>query len=119
MGVIRLKQLTFQALHGALPHEKQIPQEFWVDLAIKMDLTAAGSSDRLEDTINYSTVADCIGEVMMGPPVDLLETLAYRMIIAVRSLDKRIQRVDVRVTKVAPPINVVSLGASVELSDGE
>lgn len=117
MGRINLRQMRFHTCHGALPHEQHVAQEFWVDVSIDLDLEAAGERDRLADTVNYGEVAGLVETVMMGPPVRLLETLATRIYHDVRDLDQRIQRVEVRVVKVDPPIGVPSGGVEVVVGD--
>ncbi|MCY0879530.1 MAG: dihydroneopterin aldolase [Firmicutes bacterium] len=119
MGRIRLKQLRFYACHGVLPHEHQVPQEFWVDVDLLVPFKEAAEHDQLTETVDYAQVAEAVQGVMMGPPVRLLETLAYQILRRVRALDARILRVEVRVTKVAPPIGVPSHGVEVVVTDGD
>jgi dihydroneopterin aldolase len=119
MGKIKLNRLRFHTRHGALPHEQHVAQEFWVDIVMELSLKKAGRSDRLADTIHYGKVAAVVEEIMMGPPVKLLETLAHRIHEAIRALDPRIMRLEVRVTKVDPPIGVPSGGVEVVLTDDD
>ncbi|MDA8206512.1 MAG: dihydroneopterin aldolase [Thermaerobacter sp.] len=118
MGRIKLNRMRFHTCHGALPHEQHVAQEFWVDVTLELDLTNAGMSDRLADTVHYGRVASVVEEIMMGPPVKLLETLAHRIHRSVRELDHRIGWLEVRVTKVDPPIGVPSGGVEVVVEDG-
>lgn len=119
MGTIRLKRLQFHTCHGALPHERHVAQEFWVDVTLQLSLSRAGQTDRLRDTVNYATVVSAVEEIMMGPPVKLLETLAWRIHDTVRSLDDRIEHLEVRVTKADPPIGVACEGVEVAFIDGD
>lgn len=117
MGQIKLTQLRFHTCHGALPHEQHVAQEFWVDVEVHMDVSAAGESDRLRDTVNYAAIAHAVEAIMMGPPVKLLETLATRIHSAVHGQDPRIDRVGVKVTKVDPPLGIPSGGVAVVVDD--
>ncbi len=117
MGRINLRQMRFHTCHGALPHEQHVAQEFWVDVSMDLNLGPAGESDRLADTVNYGEAAALVEKIMMGPPVRLLETLATRIYHGVRDLDPRIERVEVRVVKVDPPIGVPSGGVEVMVGD--
>ena len=54
---ITLRAVTARARHGVLPEEKITPQPFIVDLDLEADLSGAGASDRLADTVNYATIA--------------------------------------------------------------
>ena len=117
MAAIRLQQLRFYTCHGALPQERETPQEFFVDVDITVDITSAGQSDQLSDTVNYAAIARTVEEIMMGPAVTLLETLATRLRARIRLVDTRIQAVRVAVTKVNPPLAMPSSGVQVIVSD--
>lgn len=119
MGTIKLKQMRFHTCHGALPHEQHVAQEFWVDVTLDLPLAAAGQSDRLKDTVNYGRVALVVEQIMMGEPVKLLETLAYRIHQEIAGLDPRVRHVTVHVTKVDPPIGVPSGGVEVIVGDDD
>lgn len=118
MGRIKLHRMKFYACHGALDFEREVPQEFWVDVTIDIDLHRAGQTDALSDTVNYAAVADAVRSLMTGPPIALLETVAYRLHQAVRELDDRIRGAEIRVRKVHPPISVPSDGVEVVVGDG-
>ncbi len=111
---IRLHDLQYQAKHGALPHEKNVPQPFQVDVEIGLDTTLAARDDRLSETVNYAAVVRRINTVMAASPVNLLETLAER--IAQEVLDSpRVVQVGVRVRKMAPPVDGVVGYVEVEI----
>ncbi len=38
--------------HGLFDHERQNGQDFFVDVALTVDLSAASKSDEIQDTIN-------------------------------------------------------------------
>jgi dihydroneopterin aldolase len=111
---IRLHQLQYQATHGALPHEKTVPQPFWVDVEMRVDTVRAGTADLLGETVNYAEVVLKINEVMALPPVNLLETLAERIAQAVLMFPG-VSQAGVRVKKMAPPIEAVGGHVEVEI----
>ena len=76
---IILSGMVFYGFHGANSEEKELGQRFIVDLEIEYDLRAAGESDNLADTINYSRFYRAVKEVMEGPSLNLLETVAQRI----------------------------------------
>ena len=45
--------MAFYGYHGNLASEQEQGQRFFVDVEIITDLTKAGQSDQLEDSINY------------------------------------------------------------------
>ena len=71
---------------------------------MEADLRRAGATDDLADTVNYSTLYGAVRDVLKGPPVNLLETLAER--VAERVLrDFPVTAVRVRVGKPGVPID--------------
>ena len=40
--------------HGLFEHERRDGQDFFVDVALSVDLNAAAKSDSIEDTVNYA-----------------------------------------------------------------
>ncbi len=51
-------------------------QRFLVDVALESDLRAAGASDDLDRTINYSAVYKRVRAIVEGPPRGLIEAVA-------------------------------------------
>ncbi len=63
--------------HGVLPQEQEDGQEFLVDVVLGVfSMAAAARRDDLRDTVDYGAVAQAVVEVVTGPPVQLIETLA-------------------------------------------
>ena len=67
--------MAFYGYHGNLESEKSQGQRFYVDVEIKTDLTKAGQSDDLQDSINYVEVYDIVSTIMTGESRNLLERL--------------------------------------------
>ena len=42
--------------HGDLPEERKLGQKFLVDLELNLDLSIAGKSDELSDTVDYPQI---------------------------------------------------------------
>lgn len=66
--------------HGVLAHERAHGQDFVVDAAIELDLGRAARSDNVEDSVHYGELASALAAVVAGDPVNLLETLAERLL---------------------------------------
>ena len=60
MDRIVLKNMAFYGYHGNLASEQEQGQRFFVDVEIITDLTKAGQSDQLEDSINYVEVYEIV-----------------------------------------------------------
>jgi dihydroneopterin aldolase len=87
---IRMLELQFFTLVGDLPHERTTPQPLEVDVEARVDLSAAGRSDRLEDAIDYRRIHQRVVEGIEGHAEDaphLLETVAERVAERVLELD--------------------------------
>ena len=93
-------------VHGVLPEEQTRPQPFEVDLELIVDLSVAGQSDNLEDTVDYSAVCEAVSRVVSSEQYQLLERLADR-IAEVCCSDPRVKGVVVEVRKVHPPVRAM------------
>lgn len=101
---IRLTGIAAVGHHGVLAHETRDGQPFRVDAELQVDLRAAGRSDELADTVDYSAVAERIEALIAGEPLALIETLAHRLAGAVLAVDRRIARVEITVHKPEAPL---------------
>lgn len=62
--------------HGVLASEKVDGQPFVVDVVMELDLSRAGRTDALDDTVSYADVATDVMARITGPSFDLIERLA-------------------------------------------
>ncbi len=79
MDKIIIKGLRVYAYHGVKEAEKEKGQPFELDVTLSLDLSAAGASDDLTRTVNYSTVSKRIVAVMLAEKNDLIERAATRV----------------------------------------
>jgi dihydroneopterin aldolase len=114
MDRILLEGLVFVGHHGDLPAERELGVRLTVDVAMETDLRAAGASDRLEDTIDYTVAHRLVGEVVRGEPCRLLETVAERIAARLLTLDG-VSRVTVRIRK-RPPLEAELRSLGVEVT---
>ena len=106
MGRIVIAGLRELGVHGVLPEEQTRPQPFEVDVELTVDLDAAGGSDALEDTVDYSAVSEAISRVVRSERYQLLERLATRIAEVCRT-DERVTSVVVTVRKLHPPVRAM------------
>ena len=90
--------MSFQGRHGVRPDEREHPQEFKVDLDIEADLSRAGKSDLLVDTVDYRQAHAAVKRVIEGESRQLLEAIASEIAELVLALP-RVERVWVRIAK--------------------
>ena len=79
MDRIFLRGMRFMACHGVLPHEREVPQPFEVDVEMGLDLRAAGESDDLGNTVNYAKVYDVVSTVLTVTRKYLIEAIAEKI----------------------------------------
>ena len=106
MGTIVIKGLRELGVHGVLPEEQTRPQPFEVDVELTVDVSGAGQSDALDDTVDYSAVAEAVSRVVTSERYFLLERLATR-IGEVCRVDERVTGVVVTVRKLHPPVRAM------------
>ncbi|KMO86217.1 dienelactone hydrolase [Megasphaera cerevisiae DSM 20462] len=76
MDKIVLKGMRFYGYHGCLPEETKNGQPFYIDAVLYLDLSNAGQSDLLSDTVDYSQVYGLIHEIVEQRIYRLIERLA-------------------------------------------
>lgn len=109
MDAIHLTGIRGYGYTGALPEEQVLGQWFEVDLTLWLDLSAAGCSDRLEDTLDYRRAIATVQQLIQTSKFALLERLATAIAEALLAQEispgsPPIQQVQVRLTKLAAPI---------------
>ncbi|MGO1960086.1 MAG: dihydroneopterin aldolase [Yaniella sp.] len=104
MGTISLTGLRVRGYHGVLEHERATGQTFLVDLELDLDIDQAAATDDVAATVNYAEVAAVVENIITGPPVNLIETLAVTMADSILTEFSRITSVRVTVNKPQAPI---------------
>lgn len=98
MDQIHIWRLKLNVVIGVYPRERKAPQAVIVELALHMDLQAAGRSDRLADTIDYAALIARVRKAVAKSRFKLLEALAERLAgLCLR--EPRVAAVDVSVAK--------------------
>jgi 7,8-dihydroneopterin aldolase/epimerase/oxygenase len=101
--MIKLSGLRAKGHHGVYDFERADGQEFIVDVALELDLSRAAASDDVADTVHYGELATALVKVITGEPVNLIETLADRL-LDVCLADERVEAAEVTVHKPQAPI---------------
>ncbi|RQD74351.1 MAG: dihydroneopterin aldolase [Candidatus Syntrophonatronum acetioxidans] len=100
---IIMNEMSFYGYHGVLPSEKAQGQKFLVTLEVCLDLSQAGKTDNLKDTIDYASIYKEVRNLMKGKRYNLLETLAENIAGVVLSIE-RVREVVVKIKKPWAPI---------------
>lgn len=100
---IEIRGLRAMGICGALPEEQSRVQPLEVDADVEADLSTAGQSDELTDTIDYAALTAELERVLTSERFTLLERLAQRL-CDVLLADERVESVTVSVRKLRPPV---------------
>jgi dihydroneopterin aldolase len=100
---ILISGLRELGVHGVLPEEQLRPQPFEVDIELLVDVSAAGKSDDLDETVDYGAVCEAVSRIVSSEQYRLLERLATRIAEVCRA-DPRVAGVVVEVRKLHPPV---------------
>lgn len=96
MIVVEVAGLELHGHHGASEGEQERGQAFLFDL--RLEVSDAALSDRIEDAVDYREVVRCVEAVSDGRRFALLEALAAAVADAILE-QFRVDRVRVRVRK--------------------
>jgi dihydroneopterin aldolase len=99
MIVVELEGLEVFGRHGVLDEERRDGQMFLYD--VRLELGGAPPSDRVEDTVDYRDIADCVREVSDSRQFNLIEALAAAVADALAE-HFAVERIRVRVRKPNP-----------------
>jgi len=102
---IQLRGLRVVCIVGVLPEERQRPQPIELDIDIYTDLSIAGKSDDLADTVDYGAAAEAVSEICLSSQAQLLEHLAQRIADQLLLLTP-VSAVAITIKKIRPPIPV-------------
>ena len=95
---IEIRHIRASGKYGVPAAERATAQVLEIDVRVYLDLCAAGSSDRLEDTVNYSYLHKKIVKVVEENSFSLLERLAAEVCAALFE-DVRLTAAQVSVAK--------------------
>ncbi len=111
---IYLRNVRFHAFHGVLPQERIVGNDYLVNLVLDYDFSSAMKTDDFQGTLNYAEVYQKVREEM-AVPSKLLEHVAGRIAHRLFSDFPEIQKLQLSITKVNPPMGADSDGAGVEV----
>ena len=111
---IYIRNVRFHAFHGVLPQEGIVGNDYLVNLVLDYDFSSAMKTDDLQGTLNYAEVYQKVREEM-AVPSKLLEHVAGRIAHRLFSDFPEIQKLQLSITKVNPPMGSESDGAGVEV----
>ncbi|MFB2880495.1 dihydroneopterin aldolase [Floridanema aerugineum] len=103
MDSIEITGIRCYGYTGYLPEEQVLGQWFEVDVTLWLDLTLAGKSDAIADTLDYRTTIEKVKSLVKTAKFALVEKLAEAIASSILESIK-VTKVRVRLTKPAAPI---------------
>lgn len=104
LRTIEINGIHCYAFHGCMPEEKKTGGKYKVDVIIYFDFEKAANTDELKDTIDYCVIYNIV-QKEMSTPTKLIETVAKKIACAIKAHYNQIEKVQIKITKLSPPIN--------------
>ena len=103
MNKISVEGIKGYGYHGCMDEEARIGQQYVVDVLMDIDFMEAAEKDDLSKTVDYVEVNKIVKEEL-AQRAKLIENVSLRIARRIKALE-RVERVQVKVCKPAPPIN--------------
>ena len=114
--VILLNGMEFMGRHGCSEEERKHLQPFIVDIELYLDLSTAGKSDKLTDTVDYVQVFNEMKKIVTGTPRNLIETVAEDIAQSLLKHFVQIETLKITIHKPAAPIAETFNGAAISIT---
>ena len=115
IDTIRIEQLELDCLIGINPWERLTKQRITIDITMDVDLSAAGGSDSIRDTVDYRVVAKAVALEVNSSSYKLVEALAARL-AEICMTNERVQSVEVTLRKPGAIRNATAVGVTIRRS---
>ncbi|WP_250125443.1 dihydroneopterin aldolase [Chroococcidiopsis sp. CCMEE 29] len=117
MDCIHLTGIRCYGYTGYLPEEQVLGQWFEVDVTLWLDLSVAGKSDAIQDTLDYRSIISMVQHLVKTAKFALVERLATAIAESILAAHN-VEQVQVRLSKPAAPIPDFSGKITIELTRG-
>lgn len=105
MGKIRINNLKFYTKNGVLKEERVLGQQLEIDVELTMDITKAGKTDDVKDTVSYAEVNDRIQERLENNSFDLMEAVASAILDDIENdHGEKLEKALIRIRKYSVPM---------------
>lgn len=113
-STIFVNDIQLHAYHGVMPQEQLTGNDYLVSVSAQYPIDKAITTDDVQHTLNYAMVYDIVKEEM-GISSKLIEHVAGRIAQHLMKQFADISAVQVRITKLNPPMGAQCAGAGVEV----
>ncbi len=104
MDKINIKQLHIRANHGVFASEKELGQNFYLDIEAKLHFYQATIEEDLEKSVHYGELASFAVAEFTKLSYDLIETAASNLAIAILNTYELIDEITITVHKPEAPV---------------
>ncbi|AFZ26952.1 dihydroneopterin aldolase [Cylindrospermum stagnale PCC 7417] len=116
MDCIHVTGIRAYGYTGFLPEEQVLGQWFEVDVKLWLDLSVAGQSDAIADTLDYRSIISMVQHLIKTSKFSLVERLVATIADSILEKCDRLTQVQVILSKPAAPIPDFSGKISIELT---
>ena len=116
MDKIILTGIEIFGRHGCSVEEQKLGQFFKVDLELNLSLEAAGKTDNISETVDYSQVLFDVERIVGGTPRKLIETVAEEIADTLLEKYPKVESLKVVLHKPNAPLPVRYFEAAVEIA---
>lgn len=113
-STIFVNDIQLHAYHGVMPQEQLTGNDYLVSVSAQYPIDKAIITDDVQHTLNYAMVYDIVKKEM-GISSKLVEHVAGRIAQHLMKQFADISAVQVRITKLNPPMGAQCAGAGVEV----
>jgi dihydroneopterin aldolase len=113
---INIEGIELYGYHGCLDEEAKIGGHYIVDAYMTTDFSEAIKTDELTHTIDYCAIYE-ISKAEMAIRSKLIEQVCARIFTKIKTQFADIKTLQVKVTKLTPPMNGNVKQVSVEIKD--
>ncbi|HEY3497860.1 MAG TPA: dihydroneopterin aldolase, partial [Polyangiaceae bacterium] len=99
MDTIRISGLELDCIVGVRPAERRRRQRVRLSIALELDTSRAGLSERIAHTVDYSVVADQVTELLCFREYRLVETATEEIAAMLLGVHPSAERVSVTLEK--------------------
>ena len=115
LDTIQIERLELDCVIGVNRWERVTRQRITIDISLDVDLTAAGKSDALADTVDYRQIAKAVSAEVESSSYGLVEALAARVVEVCLS-DPRVEHAEITLRKPGAVRNTSSVGVTLRRS---
>ena len=110
-----IEQLELDCVIGVNPWERLVNQRITIEITMDVDLLAAGKSDSIRDTVDYSEVVKAVTAEVNSSSYRLVEALASR-VAEICMEPERVQSVEITLRKPGAVKSAAAVGVTIRRS---